>query len=215
MAKQESGGGGLSKKYGGVPLYVYLGVGAIGVAGLWYERRKSAAAAAAAAAASANGSTTGTQAASASAPVAAGTYGTGYSDGGIGADTLAAILASQAGTGSSTSSTTTATGQTTSNIPGSAPVSTIGTAATPTTLVQAQGNGDAGNQLLDILGSITGANTFTGYNVSGGAPVYADVNGTWRIGLPASQIPVGSQLATPAAAASSINVSGGQVTEPL
>ena len=207
MAKQESGGGGLSKKYGGVPLYVYLGVGAIGVAGLWYERRKSAAAAAAAAAASANGSTTGTQAASASAPVAAGTYGTGYSDGGIGADTLAAILASQAGTTSSTSTTTASTSGTSSG--------TTSTAATPTTLVQAQGNGDAGNQLLDILGSITGANTFTGYNVSGGAPVYADVNGTWRIGLPASQIPVGSQLATPAAAASSINVSGGQVTEPL
>ena len=210
MAKQESGGGGLSKKYGGVPLYVYLGVGAIGVAGLWYERKKSAAAAAAAAAAaSANGSTTGTQAASASSPVAAGTYGTGYSDGGIGADTLAAILASQAGTTSSTTSTTTASGTTSTATP------TTSTAATPTTLVQAQGNGDAGNQLLDILGSITGANTFTGYNVSGGAPVYADVNGTWRIGLPASQIPVGSQLATPAAAASSINVSGGQVTEPL
>lgn len=85
-----------------------------------------------------------------------------------------------------------------------------GTPQGPTSVA---GNGDAGNQNLYVVGTITQPGTFTGYNVTGGAPVFANVNGTWKIGLPGSAIPVGSQLATPSYA--NINTGAGQVTERI
>jgi hypothetical protein len=79
----------------------------------------------------------------------------------------------------------------------------------------AVGNGQAGGQLLDIIGSIVAPSTYSGYNVTGGAPVYANVGGQWKLGVPASQLPVGTQLATPVASAANINTAAGVTTEPL
>jgi hypothetical protein len=84
-----------------------------------------------------------------------------------------------------------------------------------TNFATAMGNADAGSQMLDIIGSITAPSTYTGYNVTGGAPVYALINGQWKIGVPAANIPVGTQLATPVGSATAINTAGGTVTERL
>ena len=78
---------------------------------------------------------------------------------------------------------------------------------------QVAGNGQAGNQLLDIVGSIVGPSVYQGYNVTGGAPVYALVNGQWKLGVPANQLPVGTQLATPVANQAAIT--GTSVKETL
>ena len=98
------------------------------------------------------------------------------------------------------------------------PASGVAAAPTPTTspsFTQVAGSGDAGNQILDIVGSITAPSTYQGYNVTGGAPVYALVNGTWKLGVPASQLAVGTQLATPASGVANINTGAGQVSERL
>ena len=93
-----------------------------------------------------------------------------------------------------------------------APASTSTTGGQFATAV---GNGQAGGQLLDIVGSIVAPSTYSGYNVTGGAPVYANVGGQWKLGVPASQLPVGTQLATPVASAGNINTSAGVTTERL
>jgi hypothetical protein len=50
---------------------------------------------------------------------------------------------------------------------------------------------------ITILGTITGAGgQYTGENVSGGAPVYALIDGMWRQGFNAKTLPVGTPLAT-------------------
>lgn len=60
-----------------------------------------------------------------------------------------------------------------------------------------------GGQTLDVIAYVdknAPAGQITGYNVGGGAPVYADVPGasTWQLGLPASALVPGTTLATPA-----------------
>ena len=68
--------------------------------------------------------------------------------------------------------------------------------------------------MLDILGSITGPSTYTGYNVVGGVPVYALVNGVWKLGYNASQLPTGTPLATSTSSEPYIS-NGAKVTEKL
>lgn len=66
------------------------------------------------------------------------------------------------------------------------------------------------------LGSIVGANgLYQGLNVGGGAPVYANVGGTWQQNFNADNLPVGTQLATPTQFSSYINTGAGIVTEDL
>lgn len=84
------GGGGLSRRVGGIPLGLWLAAGGVLVGGVWYVRRKNAAAAAAAASGT---SLTGTGAATT--PYGPPSYG--YQGTGIDPSTLAAILASQGG----------------------------------------------------------------------------------------------------------------------
>jgi hypothetical protein len=192
----------LTKKIGGVPGGVIAVGGVVVIGGIWYVRKKNAAAAAAAAAAApAAGSTAGT--ATATTPGAT-SYGYG-NGGGIDSSTLAALLASQQNGGSGPTGPAGPTGA-------AGPAGPSG----GVTFNQQLGNGDATGKILDVVGSIVGpGGKYTGYNVSGGAPVYADVNNVWRIGLPGAQIPVGALLATPAANADQINVAGGKVTENL
>lgn len=51
---------------------------------------------------------------------------------------------------------------------------------------------------LDVLGSTTGGNNFTGWNVVGGPPVYANINGHWVTGWNPHAVARGTELATPA-----------------
>lgn len=73
--------------------------------------------------------------------------------------------------------------------------------------------GPGGTGLAE-LGQITGAGgQYTGENVSGGAPVYALVGGSWVQGFDAAQLPPGTRLATPVTNAGQIVP--GQTTETL
>jgi hypothetical protein len=95
------------------------------------------------------------------------------------------------------------------------PSSTTTSTNTPPRYEQALGNGQAGTQVLDIIGQIVGPSTYQGYNVAGGAPVFSYINGQWTIGTPWAQIPVGTKLAVPTGSAPNIQYEAGVVTEHL
>ena len=147
-----------------------VGVAGVAIAYFLYSRQKAAAAAAAPAANTASTDTTNGQLT----PPPAGTYDPNADTG-----ALLGYLTGLQGAGSSPA----------------APAATSGTTTTAQ-LTQVPGNGDAANQTLEILGTIVSPSTYQGYNVSGGWPVYALVNGKWTLGLKASQLPVGTPLAT-------------------
>lgn len=151
-----------------------VGVAGVAVAYFIYSRRKAATAAAAAAASPASTDTT-----AALTPTPAGTY-----DPNADTSALLGYLTGLSGAGSTPA----------------APAAASGTTSPAPTYQQVPGNGDAANQTLDILGSIIGPSTYSGYNVVGGEPVYALVGGQWKLGIPASKLPVGTPLATPTSA---------------
>lgn len=171
------------------PILILVVVGGGALAYITWKRNKAAQAAAAAASTN-QGATT-----AALTPTPAGTY-----DPNADTSALLGYLTGLAGPGS---------------VPASSGTTTTGTPTTSPQFTQVQGNGDAGNQLLDVVGSIVQPSTYQGFNVAGGAPVYANIGGQWKIGVPAAQIPVGTALATPVANQGQINVTGGTVTEQL
>jgi hypothetical protein len=156
--------GTLSKKIGGIPTWGYLAAGVVVIGGVLYLRKKNAAQAALATSTPASGT-----------QVATTPFGPGGGDGGIGTDTLSAILASQQ-----------TSGATTNNFNG--PSTNQNTAVGP------------GGITLDILGSEL-QQGYTGTTVGGGAPVYALLPGTsnWVQTAGPAGSPAGTLFATPAA----------------
>lgn len=84
-----------------------------------------------------------------------------------------------------------------------AQVSSIPTAAPPppTPTLARVNSGDypviaAPGTAFDVLGTVTNG-TFSGVNVSGGAPVYANINGQWQQDYNLAALPAGTPLATP------------------
>ena len=100
--------------------------------------------------------------------------------------------------------------------PGGPPLSTGTPAATTPAQTSTNQVAVANKGNYDVLGQIsgaTGSGTYTGYNVSGGSPVYAFVGGQWVQGYNPKTLPFGTELATPSEYAGMIT--GPVVTEQL
>lgn len=72
----------------------------------------------------------------------------------------------------------------------------------------------AGGSEFAVLGRLGSGGQYSGANVSGGAPVYALVHGSWIQGFDAAQLPAGTPLATPTAYAGHIIAGSGSETLP-
>lgn len=123
-------------------------------------------------------------------------------------------LQSGAGGGFGTGTTSNPPPSITVNVSGAGGTSTGQGGGTPAPRFStATGNADAAGNILDILGIAQPNGSYTGYNVGGGAPVYALVGGQWKINTQPSQWGPNTELATPQQYA--YEISQGTTTEHL
>lgn len=73
----------------------------------------------------------------------------------------------------------------------------------------------AGIGNLDVVGYAQPGGDYVGYNVKGGAPVYAYVNGSWHLGLKPSQFTKNTPIGTPTNYSDLIDWQAGKVSETL